>query len=317
MRKSVILDVDTGVDDAMAILFAASLRELRVEAITTVSGNVHVDDVVKNTKTVLGLIPGGTDIPLGKGALSPLNRKRFHAPEVHGKDGLGNVRKKYDTHGASSYARPALPLIFDVLKDVSPPVTIIATGPLTNIARAIRKNPGIMRRVKNIISMGGVFDRKGNTGPLAEFNYYVDPLAVEIVAASGIPLTILPLNVTERAILRRSEVIAWTRTYPGTYTEFLADVTRIYMRYHIATESFYGGYMHDPMAVAIAARPSLAKYVTQPFLIETKGKYASGTTITREARGRENSAPLVRIVTDVNIGKFKSLFKNSMCGINR
>jgi inosine-uridine nucleoside N-ribohydrolase len=313
MRKRVILDVDTGIDDAMAILLAASLPELKIEAITTVSGNSPINEVVKNTKTVLGLIPGGSEIPVGKGAVSALNHFRFHAPEVHGEDGLGNVRAQYDASEVSAYARPALSLIREVLERSAASVTIIATGPLTNIARGIRKYPRLMRKVREIISMGGAFERRGNTGPFAEFNYYVDPAAVRIVAESGIPFTILPLNVTERAILKRSEVREWARRYPNRYTTFLVDITRFYMRYHKSTESFYGGYLHDPMAVAIAAYPSLAKKVTHRFLIETNGTYTSGATMTRDAGGNERRAPVVRIVTDVNIARFKRLFKNTMC----
>ncbi len=314
MKKPVILDVDTGVDDAIAILFASMLPELDIRAITTVSGNVHVKEVFRNTKTVLGLIPGGDKIPLGLGAAVSLRRTNFFAPEVHGADGLGNIRKKYERLSVASKPIPAAQLILETIKRSDKPVSIIATGPLTNIAWAIKQNLRRMKLVKEIVSMGGAFETRGNTGPLAEFNYYVDPDAVETVADSGIPLTIVPLDATHRVVLTRAEVLQWSRRSESIQLRFLRDVTQFYMRYHRATESFYGGFMHDPLAVGIAAIPRLARYKTLPLLIETKGEYASGTTLTRDAAGSERHAPKVRIVSEVDARRFKTIFKNHFLG---
>jgi inosine-uridine nucleoside N-ribohydrolase len=316
MSIPVILDVDTGVDDSIAILLALRLPQLNVKAITTVSGNVHVDEVTESTKTVLGLTDY-TGIRLGRGASVSLRRTRFHAPEVHGSDGLGNIRKKYERNKAKIRTERAVPLIRETIKKSDKPVTIIATGPLTNIARAIQKDKRIMRRVKHIISMGGSFGHRGNTGPLAEFNYFVDPDAVDVVARSGIPFTVIPLNVTETVPLQRKTVMTWEKKYKSLIVRFVADVTKYYMNYHNKVESFNGGFMHDPLTVAIAADPSIiTKKIKRPFLIETKGKYTSGTTLNRDAIGSEQKAPNISIVTGVDRQRFWRLFRATLFEIS-
>jgi inosine-uridine nucleoside N-ribohydrolase len=309
MKRPVILDVDTGVDDSIALLLAMKLPQLDVRGVTTVSGNVHVDEVTENTKTVLGMVDN-TAVRIGKGSSVSLRRTRFHAPEVHGQDGLGNIRKKYEQYKAKIRTERAVPLILDLVQRSDKSMTIIATGPLTNIARAIQVDIRIMRRVKEIISMGGSFEYRGNTGPLAEFNYYVDPDAVDVVARSGIPLTVLPLNVTETVPFRREDVVGWSRVSRTLVSKFIKDVTRFYMDYHKKTEAFHGGYMHDPLAVAIAAIPGLVKRsVRLPFLIETEGMFTSGTTITRDAKGREKRAPVISVITNIDRQRFWKIFR--------
>jgi len=312
MKRPVIIDVDTGVDDSIALLLAMKLPQLDVKAVTTVSGNVHVDEVTESTKTVLGLVDH-TAVRIGKGSSVSLRRTRFHAPEVHGSDGLGNVRKKYEQFKARIRTERAVPLILDVVQRNDKSVTIIATGPLTNIARAVQKDIRIMRRVKEIISMGGSFEYRGNTGPLAEFNYYVDPDAVDVVARAGIPLTIVPLNITETVPLRREEIVGWGRMSRTHGAEFIKDVTKFYMDYHKKTESFNGGYMHDPLTVAIAAVPGLVKRsVRLPLLIETEGAFTSGTTLTRDARGSEKRAPVVSVITKIDRPRFWKIFRKTL-----
>jgi inosine-uridine nucleoside N-ribohydrolase len=312
MKRPVILDVDTGVDDALAILLAVSLPHLEVKAITTVSGNVHVDAVTVNTQTVLGLVDH-TGIRLGRGSSVSLRRSRFHAPEVHGDDGLGNIRKRYSRYRARVRIERAVPLILDVIKNSKRPVTIITTGPLTNIARAVKKDKRTMRRVKEIISMGGSFDRRGNTGPLAEFNYYVDPEAVDVVTRSGVPVTIVPLNVTETVPLLRERLLRWGKSDTTRLSRFIVEVTKFYMAYHKKSKIINGGFMHDPLAVAIAAVPGLVRRrIKRPFLIETRGIYTSGTTLTRDAQASEKHAPSVSIITEVDRRLFWKLFRMSL-----
>lgn len=309
MKRPVILDVDTGVDDALAILMALRLPVLDVKAITTVSGNVHVDEVTENTKTVIGLAHPTNPPLVGRGSSVSLRRTRFHAPEVHGADGLGNVRRRYAEYALRTRVKRAVPMMLNMIKNSASPMTIIATGPLTNIARAIQHDGRTMRRVREIISMGGAFEYAGNTGPLAEFNYYVDPDAVEYVVRSGIPVTVVPLNVTETVPLMWEEV---DRRCKGTRTpaiRFVRDILKFYMHYHNITESFHGGYMHDPLTVAIAAFPEIIKgKTTVPFLIETTGAYTSGTTLTRDARNREKHAPRVTVVSDIDTRLFWDVF---------
>jgi inosine-uridine nucleoside N-ribohydrolase len=313
VKRPVILDVDTGVDDAIAILLALRLPQLDVRAITTVSGNVHVDDVIENTRTVVGLLNRYKEIPIGRGSAVSLRRKRFHAPEVHGRDGLGNIRRRYRRYATTIRTERAVPLLLETVRQSAEPVTVIATGPLTNIARAIRRDLRTMRRVCEIVSMGGAIDYRGNTGPLAEFNYYVDPAAVEVVARSGIPLTMVPLNVTETVPVYRSDLVKWCEHDGSLIARFLKEVTEFYMAYHRRTESIHGGYMHDPLAVAIVAIPKLVTgKKEQGMLIETAGTYTGGTTLVRDAIGGERKAPRVTIIYDIDRDRFWKLFRSTL-----
>ncbi|MBI5464660.1 MAG: nucleoside hydrolase, partial [Ignavibacteriales bacterium] len=192
MARPILIDTDAGVDDALALILALRSPEARVEAITTVAGNVEVQLCTRNVHRVLEIVEPRRAPRVAQGASHPLQRKLITAPEVHGDDGLGNTLPKLRT--TLRVRNLAVQEIISFCTRWQRRGTIISLGPLTNIALALRKNKAALKNAGSIISMGGAFFVPGNTGPVAEFNYFVDPEAVKEVLASGVRLTIVPLN---------------------------------------------------------------------------------------------------------------------------
>src|SRR5215210_3797104 len=193
--KLVILDVDPGHDDAVAIMLACAAPELDLLAVTTVAGNVPLDKTTRNALRILSLI-GHTGVPVAAGASSPLHRPLRTAENIHGESGLEgpeipNASFEPDERGATR-------LIADTLRETPEPVTLIPTGPLTNIATLLREHPDLSERIAHISLMGGSVGL-GNTTPAAEFNIYVDPEAAREVFESGLPITMSGLDVTHMA----------------------------------------------------------------------------------------------------------------------
>ena len=190
-----ILDVDPGHDDAVALMLACGAPELEVRAVTTVAGNVSLPKTTRNALRVLSLI-GRTDVPVGAGADAPLERPLHTAEDVHGESGLDGLNFEEPAFEADD--RGAVRLIADVLKASAEPVTLVPTGPLTNVAMFLTEHPRLAEKIGRIVLMGGSIG-PGNTTPAAEFNIYVDPEAARAVFGSGVPITMAGLDVTREA----------------------------------------------------------------------------------------------------------------------
>ena len=303
--KPVLIDTDTGVDDALAILYAMHSPEIHVEAITTVAGNVEVEKCTRNANTILTFARSDYKPTVFQGSSKPLRRVLVTAPEVHGADGLGNtqpaIRKSRSGGGDAAIDR-----ICQLCDQFSDRLTIIALGPLTNIARAFRKNPRSMRKVKRIVSMGGAFRVPGNTGPVAEFNYFVDPEAANAVLNAELPLTIVPLDVTEQIVLMRNHLRKLVHKYRTKSSAFIYRFTGNYMRYHKSTLGIHGGYLHDPLAVALAVQPSLALVKNVHVDVECGSRLTRGMTVGDFRRQGTRIDPEVVVEFDRN--KFLELF---------
>ncbi|MBI3579559.1 MAG: nucleoside hydrolase, partial [Ignavibacteriales bacterium] len=204
MTKPVLIDTDTGVDDALALILALRSPELSVKAITTVAGNVEVQKCTRNVFTVLEWLKV-QNLPLvAQGAERPLRQKLVTAPEVHGNDGLGNISSGKQAKQKTS--RTAVKVILDSCNQWGKKLTIVAIGPLTNLAQAWKKDSKSLAKVGRIVSMGGAFRVPGNTGPVAEFNYFVDPDAAHVLLNTGLPITVVPLDLTHQIVLMRREM---------------------------------------------------------------------------------------------------------------
>ena len=188
MAIPVVLDVDTGVDDALALILALRSPELEVRAVTTVAGNTTVANATANTLLVLDLLEAREDLPVGQGAAGPRARELETAAEVHGTDGLGNVRALYPASRRKTASLSAEELLLETIRQHPGELTLIATGPMTNLAVALARDPATFRQLKGIIQMGGAVAVPGNTSPHAEFNLFVDPEAATQVFESGVPL---------------------------------------------------------------------------------------------------------------------------------
>ena len=259
--RKLILDVDTGVDDAIALCLACRWPGSSVELVTTVAGNTDVDRATANTLLVLDRLGLPQAPPVARGAEAPLVRELFCAPEIHGDDGLGGVSMRDPAPSGSPLPAPAWQVLAEAVAEEAGEITLVATGPLTNVARAIQADPAALGRLRSLVVMGGAIEERGNVTGHAEFNIYVDPEAAGLVFASGLPLTLVPLDVTHQVVLERAELGRW-KSLGGPSAgllAFLEDVTDQTMAVHSLRCGFDGLYLHDPLAVATALDPSLVE----------------------------------------------------------
>ncbi|HSD51741.1 MAG TPA: nucleoside hydrolase, partial [Candidatus Methylomirabilis sp.] len=270
-RRRVVLDVDTGVDDALAIMLALRSPEREVLGITTVSGNVRVSQCTTNTLLVLEMLDA-PDLPVVAGADVPLDRKPFTATEVHGPDGLGGVTRKYPMPSRQG-RQGAADFLLEMVGRIPGELTLIATGPLTNLATAIQRDSGAMRRLQGVTVMGGAIRTPGNVAPTTEFNFAVDPEAVAIVLSAGLHLTLVPLDVTEQIILTREAVEG---AGDGRLQSFIREMTAATMEFHRDVEGIDGLFLHDPLAVGTVVDPSLVRGQALALAIERQGELTSG-----------------------------------------
>jgi purine nucleosidase len=278
-----ILDVDTGVDDALALLYAVGSPEVELIGATCVMGNVSVEQATENTLAVLE-VAGLGDVEVATGAARPLVRDHVPFPVVHGDRGLG--RAAPDPPAASASSRSAVELIVGSARERPGEVLLVATGPLTNVATALREEPRLPELLRGFALMGGAFARGGNVTPAAEANIWVDPdAAAEVFAAfSGAADDRLPicvgLDVTERAVLRRAGLDEICAPAPSSALGRLIDeATSFYMDFYLAVAGEDGCRLHDPLALAIAIDPSLARLETTRVEVETGGRWTLGETV--------------------------------------
>ncbi len=274
--RKIIIDTDPGQDDAVAILLAlASPEELQVLGITAVAGNVPLPLTQKNARIVVEL--SGRAAPVFAGCEAPLKRRLVTAEHVHGKTGLDGI----------PLPDPRLPLqemhgvdfIIETLRREAPgSVTLCPLGPLTNIAAAFEKAPDIVPRVAEIVLMGGAYFEVGNITPAAEFNIYVDPEAAEIVFRSGVPIVVMPLDVTHKALTSR----AWVEEMRGLGTEVgraVASWTDFFERFDTAKYGSEGAPLHDPCVIAYLIEPGLFHGRHINVEIETGSALTLGMTV--------------------------------------
>lgn len=253
IARPIIIDTDPGQDDAVAILLAlASPDELEVLAITAVAGNVPLDLTVRNALALIELA-GRSDVPVHRGAARPMVKDLVTAEYVHGPTGLdGADLPPPETEEASAHAVEA---IIDLAMSREA-VTLCTLGPLTNIGLALVREPGIVDHIDQLVMMGGGFFEGGNTTPVAEFNVFVDPHAAHVVLSSDIPVVMMPLDVTHKAItsperLRRFGDLG---TPAGRAVEGMLD---FYDRWDMEKYGMEGGPLHDPTVIAYLLRPDL------------------------------------------------------------
>lgn len=274
--RKIIIDTDPGQDDAVAILLALASPELDVLGITTVAGNVPLSLTQKNARIVCELA-GRADVRVFAGADRPLVRDLVTAENVHGKTGLDGAplpdptMPLQDQHGVD--------FIIDTLRgEPSGTVTLCPLGPLTNIATAFRRAPDIVGRVADIVLMGGAYFEVGNVTPAAEFNIYVDPHAAQIVFGSGVPLTVMPLDVTHQVLTTPARTQAFHDL--GTQTGVaVAQWTGFFERYDKAKYGSNGAPLHDPCVIAYLLQPDLFEGHHINVEIETTSPLTMGMTV--------------------------------------
>jgi pyrimidine-specific ribonucleoside hydrolase len=269
-----ILDCDPGHDDALALIVSLARPELELLAVTTVAGNASLDATTRNALRVLTLV-GRTDLPVAAGAARPLVRPLHVASNVHGVSGLEGA----DLPEPAFDARPegAIELMRSVLLAASHPVTIVAVGPLTNIALLLRTHPELMERIASIRIMGGAIT-EGNTTASAEFNIWQDPEAARIVLDCGRPITLMTLDVTHQALFRAADVARLDALGTRIGSVF-ADLLRYFSRFHAERYGWDGSPIHDAVAVAHLALPDLVRTVPYRVDVETSSELTRGRTV--------------------------------------
>lgn len=281
--RPVAIDTDPGLDDALALMLALRSPELSVELITTVAGNVPVRQGTENARRLLSLIAPETMPALAMGAAAPLKRRLHTAHDVHGADGLGGMSRLRTPAGAPRFpitvpraGRDAAGRLADLARRRGPALSVVALGPLTNVAAAIRKNPEAMRGIRHLVIMGGVIRGPGNVTPCAEFNVFVDPHAAQEVIASGIPITLVPLDATRQVRLTRDFLRRRLGTRRGAWAAALRALTRDLLAGKAGREGFP---MHDPLAVASVIEPGLLRTESLPLRVELRGAETLGMTV--------------------------------------
>ncbi len=318
--KRILIDSDPGVDDALAILLAMKSPELCVEAITTVSGNIHVDQATENLLRILGLLKMSESPIIAKGEGKPLVKPLLMAAHVHGEDGLGNVSTLYNQDGSPQYPQAdsaisdvsGVELIFEMIDRYPDELTIVALGPLTNIALAIRKDPIKMRRLHAIVLMGGVFKEYGNVTTTAEFNIYVDPHAAHEVFSSEIPIQIAPLNVTHQVVLTGERLSAETEGKQGLISSFLRDSTKACMEFYRQHVGFYGLHIHDALPIGMLTHPHFFESIDTHVQVETEGTLTSGMTIADLRDSRQEKTHNASISMEIDADAFLNHFFNRL-----
>jgi purine nucleosidase len=303
-----IIDVDTGIDDSLALLYAAASPEAEIVAVTCVSGNVEAAQVARNTLALLDLAGrGGIEVALGRQV--PLVRPLRTAPETHGPQGIGYAVLPQAATALSD--RHAADLIIAEAERRPGEVTLVTLGPLTNLAVALVRQPELPRLLRRLVMMAGSYRSAGNTAPTTEWNVAVDPEAMQVVLAgwgvhADVPRPVaLGLDVTERAKLTPQH-LAELRARAGGLPDspllrFVDDALRFYMEFHSRYDGFYGAFIHDALAVATALDPDLVR--TEPLTVEVElgGTWTSGETVADWRRSWERPPNLdVGVEADVS-----------------
>ncbi len=275
--RKIIIDTDPGQDDAVAILLAlASPDEIEVLGITAVAGNVPLPLTQKNARIVCELA-GKPQTRVFAGCAAPIARPLVTAEHVHGKTGLDGPQLPDPTMPLQD--GHAVDFIIETLRaEPAGSVTLCPLGPLTNIAVALTRAPDIAPRIREIVLMGGAYFEVGNITPAAEFNIYVDPEAADIVFRSGVPLVVMPLDVTHKALTTRPRIEAFRAlgTAPG---RMVAEWTDFFERFDKEKYGSDGAPLHDPCVIAWLIRPDLFQGRHINVMIETKGDFTLGMTV--------------------------------------
>ena len=275
MTRPIILDCDPGHDDAIALILALAHPELVPLAVTTSAGNQTPDKTLNNALRILTLL-NRSDIPVAGGAVKPLSRELIIADNVHGETGLDGPVLPEPSFTPQSIN--AVELMAQQLRQSDKPVTLVPTGPLTNIALLLASHAELHAKIERIVLMGGAAG-VGNWTPAAEFNIFVDPEAADIVFKSGIPITMCGLDVTHQAQIM-DEDIERIRAIPNPVAKCVAELLDFFMIYHRDPKwGFVGAPLHDPCTIAWLLKPEIFTTIERWVGVETEGKYTQGMTV--------------------------------------
>jgi purine nucleosidase/pyrimidine-specific ribonucleoside hydrolase len=309
----VLIDTDPGIDDALALLLAFRSPEWRVEALTTVAGNVPVELGTANARRLAGV--GRVAPVLAPGARGPLAGSLVTATHVHGDDGLGGLAGGLPEGRVEAHRGDAADLLIACARRWAGELVVVALGPLTNLALSLERNREALAGVRAVIVMGGSAGVGGNVTAAAEFNVFVDPEAANAVLAAGLPLTLVPLDVTGQVVWPAARIDRLAEGRETSVPGLAAALARRGLALARATGA-PGLVMHDPLAVAVALDPSLVEAPWLPVAVETAGTLTRGATIVDRRQGRSASGPACRVALRVDTERALRLFEERVCGVS-
>jgi len=297
--EKIIFDCDPGVDDALAIILAIN-SGLELYGITSVHGNSPLSQTTLNACRILDYL--NLDVPVAKGASKPLRVKRVTAGDIHGKDGLGDS-KLLSKSSKRKLAGNAVDFIFKGIKQGVK--TIVATGPLTNIAIAFKRNPRLMNQLERLVIMGGTINESGNIDRVSEFNFYADPDAADYVLANAkVPIYLVPLDVTRKAIFTEAHKNQVSYSVSGKLAK---SVVSKYLK-NYTKSGFDGNPLHDPLAVAYVLKPSFLEFTPMNLRVETKGEFTRGECVPEQRPWMKKTKSNVNVALKVDAKSFLSYF---------
>ena len=274
MRR-IIIDTDPGIDDILAHLLAFASSEIQIEAMTTVSGNVSVEQTSYNALAFLEA-NGCRDIPVAQGSKFPLVRVPVNAAYYHGKNGVGEVI--LPTPQKSVITQSAVDVIIQKVLEAPGEIILVALGPLTNLALALRCEPAIAQVVQEVVIMGGALRSYGNITPASEFNIFADPHAAHIVLHAGWPIRLVSLDVTNKVRLRR-EHVRYLRQTHSPIAQLIEDMIEYNITNFSAQRGFDSFAIHDPLALSTVIRPDFITWEEVYVAVELEGRHTLGETV--------------------------------------
>ena len=307
----IIIDTDPGVDDALAILLALASPEIQLEALTTTQGNVTLEKATRNALSILELARASY-IPVASGSVLPLVQPLLASAAVHGESGIGN--SCLPEPQTESISRHAVDFLIERVLATPQDISIFAIGPLTNIAMAIRKEPRFAKAVRELVIMGGAILEYGNITPLAEYNAYVDPHAAHIVFHAGIPITLIPLDVTHKCLLKQEHVDRLMRI-TSPISRFIRDAMEVYLEasYQLGYE---GSSLHDPLTLATILAPDLLTLKEYYVDVDISGGVSMGKTFADIPKLLRREANM-KVAMNVRGESFIELFLQRMEDLSR
>lgn len=313
MARPIIIDTDPGIDDALAIMLAAASPEVEILGITAVAGNVGLEHTSRNAAALADLLR--LECPVGRGASGPLwRRDRNSASRVHGADGLGG----YELPSSSRELEPAVPLLARLIESSAEPVTVVCIGPLTNIALLINEHQETARKVERFVIMGGgALGDLGNATAAAEFNIYYDPDAAARMFDFGVPITMVGLNVTHRALVGRAHLPRLFESN-GSVAQMVGHMLGGYQD----NREDGGGAMaqHDSLAVAAAIDPDVITTRLLPVDVENTGRITAGMTVVDfrgwDGEGGSRQGANCDVALEVDVVRFRELLDSRLAELD-